>query len=117
MPPTPDIPADPFADHPDGLDPRDVAEQVRSGRLQLVDLLEPRERPAPTVDGARNMPLSELANDAMTLDHDRPIAFLSGRGRTAMLAARACQGVGMIAHPVAGGVVAWIDAGLPFRRP
>ncbi len=117
MSPTPNITTDPFGNHPDALDPREVAERALQGHLQLVDLLEPHERPAPTVEGARNVPLSALANDAMTLDHERPIAFLSGRGRTAALAAHACRDVGMIAHPVAGGVVAWIEAGLPIRRP
>jgi rhodanese-related sulfurtransferase len=115
VPPTFSTLPDPFADHPNALDAHDAAEQFRDGRLQLIDLLEPHERPAPTVEGARNVPLSVLANDAMTLAHDRPIAFLSGRGRAATLAAYACQGVGMIAHPVAGGLVGWIEAGLPVR--
>lgn len=108
---------DPFGAHPEALDPREVAERMRAGRLQLIDLMEQREQPAPTVEGARNVPLSDLAHAAMTLDPDRPVAFLSGRRRSAALAAHACRSVGIIAHPVAGGIVAWIEADLPVRSP
>lgn len=108
--------SDPFGAHPHALEPREAAKLLEAGRLQLIDLLEPGERPAPTVAGARNVPLSALASEAMTLDHDRPIAFISGRGRSATLAAHACRSVGIIAHPVQGGVLAWIEAELPVER-
>lgn len=108
--------SDPFSAHPHALEPREAAAMLEAGRLQMIDLLEPGEGPAPTVAGARNVPLSALASEAMTLDHDRPVAFLSGRGRSAALAAHACRSVGIIAHPVEGGVVAWIEAELPVER-
>lgn len=107
---------DPFAADPEALDPREAAEALRAGHLQLIDLLEPHERPAPTVEGARNLPLSALAREATTLDHDRPLAFLSGRGRSAAVAVHACRSAGMTAHAIAGGILGWIEAGLPVRE-
>jgi rhodanese-related sulfurtransferase len=85
-----------------------------SGRVQLIDVRSRDE--LPRVAGARTVPLDELAHELATLDRERPVVFLSGGGRKAIEAMELLRATGMTANAVAGGVVAWREAGLPLQQ-
>lgn len=86
-----------------------------SGRVQLIDVREGDERELPRVAGARLIPLDRLPEALTTLDRERPVAFLSGRGARATEATAVLRSAGITAHAVAGGVYAWVEAGLPLK--
>jgi rhodanese-related sulfurtransferase len=84
------------------------------GRVQLIDVREGDERELPLVAGARLIPLDWLPEALTTLDRERPVVFLSGRGARAAEATGVLRSAGMTAHAVEGGVYAWVEAGLPL---
>lgn len=87
------------------------------GRAQLIDVRPRGEVDLPQVTGARVLTLDELPSELTTLDHDRPVVFLSRDGSTATEAMALLRAVGMTANAVQGGIYAWIEAGLPVEAP
>jgi rhodanese-related sulfurtransferase len=68
---------------------------VRTGAALLVDVDEPKEFAAHPVDGARNIPLASLADEAVTLgSHRRPIVVCGQSALATMSAARRLRGMG-----------------------
>ncbi len=86
------------------------------GRAQLIDVRDADERELPRVAGARLISLDELPDALATLDRERPVVLLSGRGGRAAEATGVLRAAGMTAHAVAGGVYAWVEAGLPLEH-
>ena len=84
------------------------------GGAQLIDVRGRDEAELPRVAGARLIPLNELPEELVTLDRERPVAFLSGHGARAAEAMALFRSAGMTAHAVEGGVYAWVEAGLPL---
>ncbi len=88
---------------------------VQEGRVQLVDVRERDELDLPRVPGSLAIPLNELHHELATLDRERPVVFLSGRGRKAAAAMKVLRAAGMTAGAVEGGMRAWLQAGLPVE--
>ena len=86
------------------------------GRIQLIDVREPDEVELPRVAGARLIPLDDLPDALVTLDRERPVAFLSARGGRAIEAVGVLRSAGVTAHAIEGGVREWVEAGLPLER-
>ena len=95
--------------------PRDVAELVRAGDVQLVDVREPEEYAAGRIAGGRLIPLNELAAQAGSLDRQRPIVFYCRSGARSAMATEAFATAGYDAHNMAGGLLEWDAAGLPIE--
>jgi rhodanese-related sulfurtransferase len=103
-----------FADSGSDLGPVRVAELLRSGRAELIDVREPYERAAGRIEGSRHIEMERLAAAAETIPRGRPVVFQCRLGARSGLAARAFRSAGYDAYNLAGGIQAWVDAGLPI---
>ena len=92
---------------PDAVDPDSV---------QLVDVRTPEEREAGRiVDDTAHIPFDELKARAAELDRDTPIVFYCRSGDRSASAADAFAASGFDAKSLAGGIVAWQEAGKPVE--
>lgn len=94
--------------------PRQVAELLAGGHIQLVDVREPEEHQAGRIGGDRHIPLGELSEQAQTIDRERPVVFYCRSGARSAMATEAFAGAGYDAHNMAGGLLDWHAAGLPL---
>ena len=101
-------------DRPFELPPARVAELLRDGDVQLVDVRETYEREAGHVAGSRHVPLADLTAAAPTIDVDRPVVFVCRVGARSSMAAWSFARAGYDAHNLDGGMVGWAAAGLPI---
>jgi rhodanese-related sulfurtransferase len=97
--------------------PQQVSELLKSGEIQLVDVREPYEHEAGRIDGDRLVVLTELSEQAHTLDRDRPIVFYCRSGSRSAMAADAFRAAGWEAYNLSGGIIAWDAAGLEITTP
>src|SRR5437763_16584167 len=102
-------------DLPFDLPPTHVAELLRDGSVQLVDVREPYEREAGHVAGSRHVPLAELTAAAASIDPARPVVFVCRVGARSSMAAWSFARAGYDSHNVSGGVLGWVESGLPFE--
>lgn len=84
-------------------------------RVQLVDVRETYEFEAGRIEGAHHLELSRLADEAGSLEADRPLVFYCRVGARSAMATQAFRASGYDAHNLAGGLVAWASSGLPFE--
>jgi rhodanese-related sulfurtransferase len=95
------------------LTPQEVAAGIAEGRILLVDVREPKETAVQRYPDAVLMPMSDF--DAAALDPgDRQVVFACRSGNRSVTASLIAQGDGLPydAH-LAGGMIAWVAAGLP----
>jgi rhodanese-related sulfurtransferase len=97
------------------LSPRQVADLLRDGGAQLVDVREPVEVDAGRISGALHIELDRLPAEADSLDRDRPIVFYCRSGSRSALATQAFGASGFDAHTLAGGLKAWVKDGLALE--
>lgn len=90
-----------------------AAELMAEGAT-VVDVREDYEREAGYIEGTRHIQLERLAASAPELDRDRPIVFQCRLGARSMMAVSAFRAAGYDAYNLAGGIVAWVDAGFPI---
>src|SRR4051812_20184765 len=96
------------------LPPETVAELVADGSIQLLDVREDYEREAGHVEGSRHVPLAELTAAAPSIDPSVPVVFVCRVGSRSAMAAWSFARAGFDSHNLSGGVLAWVDSGLPF---
>ena len=104
-----------FSRHDTDLEPERVAELVRSGEAELIDVREPYEREAGRIAGSRHIELERLAGQAETIPRHRPVVFQCRLGARSGMATQAFRAAGYDAYNLAGGIQAWADAGLPIE--
>lgn len=85
--------------------------------IQLVDVREPHEYEAGSIAGARHIPLGQLMTAAEQLDPSRPVVFQCRVGGRSKMATDAFRASGWDARNMSGGIVAWVDSGLPLSDP
>ncbi len=107
----------PFANTEIDLTADRVAELLERGEITLIDVREPYEREAGHIPGSRHIELERLASEAEAIDRERPVVFQCRLGARSAMAAQAFAASGYQAHNMAGGIRAWVDAGLPLDRP
>jgi rhodanese-related sulfurtransferase len=95
--------------------PRQVAELMRDGDIQLIDVRQAYEHDAGRIAGDRLIEMMQLGAQAETLDRDRPIVFYCRTGSRSAMATEAFRGAGFDAHNLAGGLVQWEAEGLPLE--
>jgi rhodanese-related sulfurtransferase len=93
----------------------DEARRLLDEGAQLVDVRADHEWEAGHVAGAVHLPLDELAGRAAELDRERPVVVYCRGGRRCEMAADALASAGFDASPMAGGIRAWEEAGLPLE--
>src|SRR4051795_191459 len=94
--------------------PQDVAQRLRAGEIEVIEVREGYEREAGFIEGSRHIELERLASEAATIPRDRPVVFSCRLGARSGMAARAFAEAGWDAHNMEGGIQAWVDAGLPI---
>jgi rhodanese-related sulfurtransferase len=97
------------------LSAREVADMLRDGDAQLVDVREPYEHEAGRIAGDLHIVLEQLTAEAGSIDRDRPVVFYCRSGSRSDLAAQAFGASGYQAHNLAGGLKAWVADGLPIE--
>jgi rhodanese-related sulfurtransferase len=97
------------------LSPQQAQEMIESGDAQLVDVREPYEWEAGRIAGAVHIELEHLAGRAGEVDKDRKVIFQCRVGRRSAMATEAFAASGYDAYNLAGGITAWVEAGLPIE--
>jgi rhodanese-related sulfurtransferase len=95
--------------------PRQVAQLLEAGEIQLIDVREPDEYEAGRIAGGRLISLNELSGQAQTIDRDRPVVFYCRSGARSAMATEAFRTAGFDAHNMAGGLLDWSATGLPLE--
>ena len=80
----------------------------------VIDVRETYEREAGYIDGTRHIELERLASRAAEIDREQPVVFHCRLGVRSAMAASAFRSAGYDAYTLTGGIVAWVDAGLPI---
>jgi rhodanese-related sulfurtransferase len=96
------------------LTPQEVAKLLEKREILLIDVREPDEFAAQRIAGALLYPLSTFDASMLPGDEPRRVVFQCGSGKRSAMAARArlAAGAQRAAH-LAGGIGAWVAAGLP----
>jgi rhodanese-related sulfurtransferase len=97
------------------LPPQQVADMLDSGDAQLIDVREPYEWEAGRIPGAVHIELEHLAGRSGEIEKDKKVIFQCRVGRRSALATDAFAAAGYDAYNLAGGITAWVDAGLPLE--
>lgn len=96
----------------------EVADRVRTGNAQLIDVRTPVEYQEVHIPEARNVPLDRLDPQALLGDDLQREVFVVCKGGTR--GAKACERLAAAGYlnavNVQGGTEAWVAAGLPVTR-
>jgi molybdopterin/thiamine biosynthesis adenylyltransferase/rhodanese-related sulfurtransferase len=102
------------------IDVREAWSRAGSGAV-VVDVREPGEWLSGTVPGALRIPRGTLESDlpgALPDSHDRPFLLVCAAGNRSALAGVSLARMGYTdVTSVAGGMAAWVAAGLPVETP
>lgn len=97
------------------ISPERVAELRDTGDAQLIDVREPYEWEAGRIAEARHIALGAISGEAATIDRERPIVFVCRTGSRSAMATDAFRKAGYDAYNLDGGLLAWVDRGLPLE--
>lgn len=101
------------------LSPADLAELDRAARPTIVDTRGAMAYRIGHVPGSVNIrddQLDEMFGHGIPFPRSRPVVFVCPVGAVSLRFAAAARGAGYDASSLAGGIVAWRDAGLPLER-
>ncbi len=94
------------------LSPEDVAGMLDD--IVLVDVREPNEFASERIKGAVNLPLSRFHPADLPSGH---VVLQCAGGVRSARAVEACEAAGVaVSEHLAGGIRAWMAAGLPVER-
>jgi rhodanese-related sulfurtransferase len=94
-----------------------TAQALEEQTAQVVDVREADEWADGHIAGAIHIPLGDLGASVGELDPSRPVITLCAAGVRSLYAAEALIGAGFgEVASMAGGMVAWEQAGLPVER-
>ena len=96
------------------LSPEEVRRLIDEGDVELIDVREPYEVEAGRIEGSRHVQIPELTAAAQELDQERPIVFYCRAGGRSSMATQAFRASGYQAFNLTGGLVAWVEQGLPI---
>jgi rhodanese-related sulfurtransferase len=100
---------------PEDIPPTRAAELVRDGPAQLVDVRTPEEHAAGRIAGALHIELDRLPAEADAIERERPVVFYCRSGTRSALATGAFRAAGFEAYNLDGGLLAWVESGLPIE--
>lgn len=101
----------------ENMTPAEAKELFDAGEARLVDVREDYEFEEMRIDGAHSLPLSKYESHPELLTEAPVTVFQCATGVRSKVAAEIYEQ----AHPGArainldGGIVAWVNAGLPFK--
>jgi rhodanese-related sulfurtransferase len=91
------------------------ATQLIDAGAQLVDVREDDEFEAGRIPGARHVPLTRVQTEAAGLDREKPLIVYCRTGERSGMAADAFDASGWQASSIAGGLLGWVEDGLPLE--
>jgi rhodanese-related sulfurtransferase len=97
------------------LSPQEASEMFAAGEAQVVDVREPYEWEAGHIAGALHIELEHLAGRSAEIDRSKKVIFQCRVGRRSAMATEAFAASGYDAYNLAGGITAWVEAGLPLE--
>jgi rhodanese-related sulfurtransferase len=97
------------------LGPDEVAKGLASGELVGVDVREPEEWEAGRIAGVAWIPFGQLAARASELPAGENVVLICRSGARSGYAAEALHAEGAKVANLAGGMKAWVAAGLPIE--
>jgi rhodanese-related sulfurtransferase len=97
------------------LSPQQASELAGRGEVRLVDVRENYEWDEGRIAGARHIEMDQLVAEAESLTGDPPVVFYCRTGARSAVAAQAFRASGVDAYNLAGGLVAWVESGLPLE--
>ena len=97
------------------LGPHDLAAVIDD--VQVVDVRQPHEWEAGRIEGSRHIPSADLEERPEQLDAARRVVTVCRSGSRSGDAARFLRDNGFRAENLDGGLLAWVDAGLPLTTP
>lgn len=99
------------------ITPKDLNARFACGSCQLIDVREPVEHAEMHIPGARLIPLGELQGRAGEISRDLPVVIHCRSGKRGEQAVATLEGLGFSGvGNLAGGILAWKEAGLPVDR-
>jgi rhodanese-related sulfurtransferase len=104
-----------FTEEQEELQPDRVAELLGDDEVQLIDVREEYEHEAGRIAGDRHIVMDRLAAEADSLEGGRPIVFYCRTGSRSALATQAFRASGRQAYNLDGGIIAWVERGLPIE--
>ncbi len=104
-----------FTEEGQDLSPERVVELLKDGGIQLIDIREEYEHEAGRIEGDRHIVMDRLATEAGSLHPEEPIVFYCRTGSRSAVATQAFRGAGREAYNLDGGIVAWVENGLPIE--
>jgi rhodanese-related sulfurtransferase len=122
-------PGDPFAQHlqaafafaekgPDVIDAHEAKKLLDAG-VPILDVRNPDEFAQERIAAARNLPLPALskgAKDGLPTDRQAPVITICARGQRSLYGLLLLKAQGyQVVKSVAGGMGAWVNAGLPTQ--
>jgi rhodanese-related sulfurtransferase len=93
---------------------REEAQSLIEDGAQLIDVRVAHEWEAGRIVGAFHIELGELTARAAEIDRGRPVVFYCQGDNRSDMAAAAFAADGYEAVALAGGIQAWVEAGLPL---
>ena len=97
------------------IGPEQLAKGLASGELVGIDVREPEEWEAGRIAGVSWIPFSELGPRAAELPTDATVVLICRSGARSGYAAEAFHAEGADVANLAGGMKAWVAAGLPIE--
>ena len=102
------------------ISPAEAGEIVGSAGLVVLDVRTPEEFGAGRLAGAVNLDFyaTTFADDLAGLDREAPYLLYCRSGNRSAEAREMMRSLGFLeVHEIAGGIVAWAEAGLPLEIP
>lgn len=97
------------------LSPERVGKLLEGGEAQVIDVRLEQEYEAGHLASARHVELTDVPAKSETLDRERPVLLVCRGGNRSGMAAQALREAGFDAYNLAGGLSAWVEAGLPLE--
>ncbi len=99
------------------MTPQQVKAALDADEILLIDVREPNEFADARISGALNYPLSTFDPSTLPTEDGKTIVLSCAGGVRSVKAAEAAQAAGIDIHDhLAGGLRAWLGAGLPVDR-
>ena len=95
--------------------PERVAELHARGEIELIDVREPYEHDAGRIPEARHVQFASLSQEAQSVSREKPVVFYCRSGARSAVATQAFRASGFDAHNMTGGLLAWVEKGLPIQ--
>lgn len=99
------------------ISPAELSEKMKNGKKPFVlDVRQPHEYNQSHIDGAKLIPLGELASRLNELPKNREIVCVCQSGNRSGSATKLLLNAGYNAVNLSGGMLAWRSARLPVKK-